>query len=105
MSEEIRIGRTVVPVSDEIYKEYYKMKRRARYLEKDIKFGSSIVDPETGRVIGYKPNKEDSIQRLMDSDGNLKIKEKLVSKEKLVEDVVRHLVPVKWVWLIENVGK
>jgi DNA-directed RNA polymerase specialized sigma24 family protein len=52
-------------VSDEIYKEYYKMKRRERYMEQDIKVGSSIVDPETGRVT-YKPNKEDSIQRLMD---------------------------------------
>jgi len=55
MSKEKKIGKTAVPVSDEIYKEYYKMKRRERYMEQDIKVGSSIVDPETGRVT-YKPS-------------------------------------------------
>lgn len=81
MSEEIRIGRTAVPVSDEIYKEYYKMKRRERYLEEDIKVGSTSLDPETGKVI-YKPSKEDSIQRLKDAG------KEFIADEKQVEDIV-----------------
>jgi RNA polymerase sigma factor (sigma-70 family) len=52
-------------VTEEVYKEYYKMDRRRRYLEEDIKFGSSQIDEETGRVI-FKPSKEDSLQRLSD---------------------------------------
>jgi RNA polymerase sigma factor (sigma-70 family) len=76
MSKELKIGKLSIPVTDELYREYYKMKRRERYLEQDIKVGSSVVDPETGKVT-YKPSKEDSIQRLMDkgkdfaSDENL----------------------------------
>jgi DNA-directed RNA polymerase specialized sigma subunit len=66
MKYEINVGNMSVKVTEEIYREYYKMKRRERYLEQDVKVGSSIVDPETGAVIGYKPNKEDSIQRLLD---------------------------------------
>jgi hypothetical protein len=31
MRKEIIIGKLEVPVSDEIHKEYYKMKRRERY--------------------------------------------------------------------------
>ncbi len=81
MSKEIKIGKISVPVSEEIYKEYYKMERRQRYLEEDIKVGSSIVDPKTGAVIGYKPSKEDSIERLMEKGSDF-------SEEQLVEDIV-----------------
>ena len=80
MKKEIKIGKVSVPVTDEVYKEYYKMKRRERYLEEDIKVGSSIVDPETGAVIGYKPSKEDSIQRLMDKGQDF-------ADEKSLEDI------------------
>lgn len=52
-------------VTEEFYKEYYKMDRRRRYLEEDIKVGSSEIDPNTGRVI-FKPSKEDSYHRLME---------------------------------------
>lgn len=81
MSNEIRIGKELVPVTEELYKEYYKMKRREKYLEEDVKVGSSIVDPETGAVIGYKPSKEDSIERLMG-------KGKDFAEEELIEDVI-----------------
>lgn len=80
MSKEIKIGKIAVPVSEEIYKEYYKMKRRERYLEEDVKVGSSTFDPETGKIT-YKPSKEDSIERLMD-------KGKDFEDEKSVEDIV-----------------
>jgi len=81
MSKEIRIGRTSVPVSDEIYKEYYKMKRRARYLEQDVKAGRIDVDMEKEKVT-FVPNKEDSIQRLND------VGQDFAAEEKRVEDIV-----------------
>ena len=80
MSKEIKVGKQSVPVTDEIYQEYHKMKRRERYMEEDIKVGSSKVDPETGEVT-YKPSKEDSIQRLMDKGQDF-------ADEQSVEDVV-----------------
>ncbi|SCY26529.1 sigma-70 family RNA polymerase sigma factor [Alkaliphilus peptidifermentans] len=76
MCEEIKIGKISVPVSKEIYKEYYKMKRRERYLEEDIKVGSSVVDQETSKVT-YKPSKEDSIERLMDKGRDFQNEESL----------------------------
>jgi len=81
MSKEIKVGKIGVPVTDEVHKEYYRLKRRERYFEQDIKVGSSIVDPETGAVKGYKPSKEDSIQRLMD-------KGKDFASEESLEDVI-----------------
>lgn len=80
MSKEIKVGKQSVPVTDEIYEEYYKMKRRERYMEEDVKVGSSVVDPETGEVT-YKPSKEDSIQRLMDKGQDF-------ADEKNLEDLV-----------------
>lgn len=79
MERFIRIGKEQVKVSEEIYKEYYKMARRARYLENDIKVGSSSVD-EQGNVI-YKPSKEDSIERLYELGTDFE-------DEKLVEDII-----------------
>ena len=61
----IKIQGEEVQVSEELYEEYYKMDRRRRYLEDDIKVGSSEIDLKTGRVI-FKPSKEDSLQRLTD---------------------------------------
>ena len=65
MKKFIKIGKEQVEVSEELYKEYYKMDRRRRYLEQDVKVGGIDIDPETGRPI-YIPSKEDSIERLMD---------------------------------------
>ena len=80
MSEELKVGRLAVPVSDELRKEYYKMKRRERYMEKDIKDGRINVDMENEKVT-FVPNKEDSLQRLMDLGADY-------ADEQLVEDLV-----------------
>lgn len=61
----IYVGKESVEVTEEFYEEYCQMKRRIKYLEQDVKQGSSKIDPETGRVI-FKPSKEDSYNRLMD---------------------------------------
>lgn len=65
MSRFIRIGKELVSVSEEIYQEYYKMRRRERYMEEDIKVGRIDIDPETGAAT-FIPSKEDSIERLME---------------------------------------
>jgi RNA polymerase sigma factor (sigma-70 family) len=62
MSRFIRIGNELVPVSEEIYQTYYKMARRARYLEKDRKVGRIEVE---GDKVTFIDSKEDSLQRLM----------------------------------------
>jgi RNA polymerase sigma factor (sigma-70 family) len=64
MNRVIYINKESIPVTEDVYQAYYKMDRRARYLENDIKVGSSKIDPTTGEV-KYQPSKEDSIERLM----------------------------------------
>ena len=56
------------------------MARRERYLENDIKVGSSSIDEETGNVI-YKSNKEDSIERMSELGIDFE-------DENLIEDIV-----------------
>ena len=80
MSKELKVGRLAVPVSDELRKEYYKMKRRERYMEKDVKVGRIDVEMENEKVT-FVPNKEDSLQRLMDLGADY-------ADEQLVEDLV-----------------
>lgn len=76
----IEIQGEKVAVTEEFYKEYYKMDRRRRYLEEDIKVGRSKRDPETGRVI-FKPSKEDSYNRLMEAGEQFQANQ-------VVEDIV-----------------
>jgi RNA polymerase sigma factor (sigma-70 family) len=78
MSRFIKVGRELVPVSKELYEEYYKMGRRARYLEEDVKVGRIKVD---GDKVTFVESKEDSIQRLMDLGAEF-------ASNQLVEDIV-----------------
>jgi DNA-directed RNA polymerase specialized sigma subunit len=80
MSKELKVGRVAVPVSEELHREYYKMKRRERYMEEDVKVGRIDVDMENEKVT-FVPNKEDSIERLMDLGADY-------ADEQLVEDLV-----------------
>ncbi|NDL68618.1 sigma-70 family RNA polymerase sigma factor [Anaerotalea alkaliphila] len=80
MSKELKVGSVTVPVSDELQKEYYRMKRRERYMEEDVKVGRIDVDMENEKVT-FVPNKEDSLQRLMDLGADY-------ADEQLVEDLV-----------------
>lgn len=65
MNGFIKIGREIVPVREELYKEYYKMARRERYMQNDIKAGHIDVDMEN-RKVTFAGSKEDSIERLME---------------------------------------
>ncbi len=80
MNRFIKVGKELVPVTEEIYREYYKMKRRERYLEEDVKVGRIDVDMENEKVT-FVPNKEDSLQRLMELGSDF-------VEEQLVEDVI-----------------
>jgi RNA polymerase sigma factor (sigma-70 family) len=81
MSRFIKIGKLSVPVSKEIYKEYYKMRRRERYMEEDIKVGRIDIDPETGEPT-FIPSKEDSIERLMELGADF------VDEQPSIEDIL-----------------
>lgn len=80
MGKFIKVGKERVSVSEEIYREYYKMKRRERYMEEDIKVGRINVDVNT-ETIDFLPSKEDSINRLMDQGTDFE-------GEQLVEDII-----------------
>jgi RNA polymerase sigma factor (sigma-70 family) len=80
MNRFIKIGKDSIEVTEEVYEAYYKMDRHARYLENDVKVGSSKIDQITGKV-KYQPSKEDSIERLMDKGTDF-------ADEKSVEDIV-----------------
>jgi len=62
----IRVDDERVQVTKEVYLAYYRSKRRDRYFERDIKTESAVRDQD-GNVVGYKPAKEDSLDRLMDA--------------------------------------
>jgi RNA polymerase sigma factor (sigma-70 family) len=62
----IGAGGTKVEVTEEIYLAYYRSKRRDRYYERDIKTERAVCDTD-GNVTGYKPSKEDSLDRLMET--------------------------------------
>ena len=78
MSKFIKIGRELVPVSKNLYEEYYKMGRRTRYLEEDVKVGRIKVK---GDNVTFVDSKEDSIQRLMELGADF-------TSDQLVEDIV-----------------
>jgi RNA polymerase sigma factor (sigma-70 family) len=62
----IHIDGQLIPVTEEIYLAYYRSERRMRYFERDIKTESAVRDKD-GNITGYKPAKEDSLERLMDA--------------------------------------
>ena len=80
MSRVIRVGNKLVPVSEEIYQEYYKMARRERYLEKDRKVGRIKVDMEKEKVT-FIDSKEDSMQRLMEQGADF-------ADDQVIEDIL-----------------
>ncbi len=80
MNKFIYVGKEKVPVSDEVYKEFYRMDRRERYMEKDIKVGRMVVDPEA-ETVEYIPSKEDSINRLMDQGADFEA-------DQMIEDIL-----------------
>jgi DNA-directed RNA polymerase specialized sigma subunit len=65
MDKIIKVGKEEVLVSQEIYREYYKMKRRERYLERDIKVGRMKVDLDRQKVV-YYDSKEVSMSWFME---------------------------------------
>lgn len=80
MDKFIYIGKEKVVVSEEIYKEYYKMGRRERYMEQDIKVGRISVDSET-ETVNFVPSKEDSINRLIELGADFE-------DDQMIEDIL-----------------
>ena len=77
----IRVGGQSVEVTQAVYLAYYRSKRRDRYFERDIKTETAIRDKD-GNVIGYRPAKEDSLDRRMEAG------EQFAAVQTSVEDTV-----------------
>jgi len=63
MDKFIKIGKELIPVTEEVYKAYYQGARRERYFNYDIKVGRIDIKSEK---ITFVESKEDSVQRLME---------------------------------------
>ena len=59
------IGGTLGDVTEEQYLAYYRSQRRMRYYERDIKTETAVRDKD-GKITGYAPSKEDSLDRLIE---------------------------------------
>ena len=55
-----------IPVTEEVYLAYYRSKRRDRYYERDIKTETAVHD-KYGNITGYRPAREDSLDRLIEA--------------------------------------
>ena len=66
---QINVNGTLADVTEELYLEYYRFERRMRYFEHDIKTETAIRDKD-GRVTGYSPSKEDSLERILAKGGD-----------------------------------
>ena len=62
----INVKGTLVEVTKEVYLAYYRSKRRDRYFEHDIKTETAIYD-KGGHITGYRPSKEDSLDRMLET--------------------------------------
>ncbi|MCM1221305.1 MAG: sigma-70 family RNA polymerase sigma factor [Lachnospiraceae bacterium] len=61
----IRIEEKLVPVTEEVYYEYYRGIRRERYMMEDLKKGRTVVSPDTGGTV-FIPGREESLERLQE---------------------------------------
>jgi DNA-directed RNA polymerase specialized sigma subunit len=85
----VRVVKQLVPVTEEVYLAYYRADRRMRYFERDIKTESAMRD-KNGNVVGYRPAKEDSLERLMENgadyaDENESAEDILMNEDKAAE--------------------
>ena len=56
-----------VPVSEEVYREYYRAEDKERYFMGRLKKGHTKVNPET-KEIRYIPSRELSYEQLVEQD-------------------------------------
>lgn len=56
-----------IPVSEEVYREYYRAENKERYFMGRLKKGHTTVDPDT-QQIQYIPSREVSYEQLLEQD-------------------------------------
>jgi len=78
MDKFIKIGKELIPVTEEVYKAYFRGARRERYFNYDIKVGRIDIESEK---ITFVESKEDSVQRLMEQGSDF-------ADNKSAEDIV-----------------
>jgi len=92
----LRVGQNVEEVSEEIYKEYYKMRRRERYLEeRDLAHGQflySQFDNVYEDILGEELFKDSTKEDVCDSVVTKVMIEKLRKSLKLLNDEELELI-------------
>ena len=66
--KKIWIRGQFIEVTDEVYTAYMKGDRKIRYFENDLKTGRTVKDKD-GNIKQILPSREDSLDRLMDDNG------------------------------------
>ncbi|MCM1305679.1 MAG: sigma-70 family RNA polymerase sigma factor [Butyrivibrio sp.] len=62
----INIDGKSVKVTEEVYLEYYRGRRKERYMMEDLKKGRTMISPVTNEVV-FIPGREDSLERLQEA--------------------------------------
>lgn len=95
-----------IEVSEEVYKEYQRGQRKERYIMKDLKRGQIRID---GEKITVKPGREDSVERLIETNPQYFVEEsdgpeELLDKKELLEcltKALRTLTDEEWLLIQE----
>lgn len=53
-------------MTEEVYLEYYRGRRKERYMMEDLKKGKTVILPDTNEVV-FIPGREDSLERLQEA--------------------------------------
>ena len=86
----VNIGGALVDVTEEQYLAYYRSQRRMRYFERDIKTETAIRDKD-GRITGYAPSKEDSLDRLLENGADFADETESVEDSAIKKELIEKL--------------
>lgn len=86
----IRINGQAVEVSEEVYREYYRGRRKERYIMEDLKTERFTIDQRTGNVT-ITPSREDSLDRLLEADKQFPIDVESAEDEAITAVMVEQL--------------
>ena len=82
-----------IPVSEEVYREYYRAENKERYFMGRLKKGHTTVDPDT-QQIQYIPSREVSYEQLMEQDWQFAAPDASVEDKVVRSDMLEKLEAV-----------
>ena len=82
-----------IPVSEEVYREYYRAENKERYFMGRLKKGHTTVDPDT-QQIQYIPSREVSYEQLLEQDWQFAAPDASVEDKVVRSDMLEKLEAV-----------